>query len=66
MGYMTAPWDPTLAAWLDVHGAGAQRSDPKEGQSRGLPPRSRRPRAMPSASTTTFAWCGMCGRLSHR
>jgi hypothetical protein len=31
MGYMTAPWDPTLGAWLDVHGAGAQRSDPKAG-----------------------------------
>jgi len=30
MGYMT---DPTGAngAWMDVHGAGAQRSDPKEG-----------------------------------
>ena len=31
LGYMTAPWDPTLSAWLDVHGAGAQRSDPKDG-----------------------------------
>jgi len=31
MGFMTAPWDPTLSAWLDVHGAGAQRSDPKQG-----------------------------------
>jgi hypothetical protein len=31
IGYMTAPWDPTLSAWLDVHGAGAQRSDPKQG-----------------------------------
>jgi hypothetical protein len=28
MGYMTAG---TTGAWLDVHGAGAQRSDPKEG-----------------------------------
>ncbi|MFZ4580877.1 MAG: PKD domain-containing protein, partial [Myxococcota bacterium] len=31
MGYMTAPWDATLSSWLDVHGAGAQRSDPKNG-----------------------------------
>ena len=31
MGYMTAPWDSTQGAWLDVHGAGAQRSDPKVG-----------------------------------
>ena len=37
MGYMTAPWDPTLAAWLDVHGAGAQRSDPKEGNPADFP-----------------------------
>jgi hypothetical protein len=31
MGDMTAPWDPSQSAWLDVHGAGAQRSDPKQG-----------------------------------
>jgi hypothetical protein len=37
MGYMRAPWDPTLAAWLDVHGAGAQRSDPKEGDPADFP-----------------------------
>ena len=37
MGYMTAPWDPTLGAWLDVHGAGAQRSDPKAGNPADFP-----------------------------
>jgi len=37
MGYMTAPWDPTLGAWLDVHGAGAQRSDPKVGNPADFP-----------------------------
>ena len=31
MGYMTLPADPSIGAWLDVHGAGAQRSDPKVG-----------------------------------
>jgi hypothetical protein len=30
MGYMTAP-SGASGAWLDVHGAGAQRSDPKAG-----------------------------------
>ena len=30
MGYMTGG-DPRIAGWLDVHGAGAQRSDPKVG-----------------------------------
>jgi hypothetical protein len=30
MGYMTGG-DPSVAGWLDVHGAGAQRSDPKVG-----------------------------------
>ncbi len=30
MGYMTGG-DPSVAGWLDVHGAGAQRSDPKAG-----------------------------------
>ncbi len=29
LGYMTSPTDPTKSAWLDAHGAGAQRSDPK-------------------------------------
>lgn len=37
MGYMTAPWDPALGAWLDVHGAGAQRSDPKAGNPADFP-----------------------------
>jgi hypothetical protein len=37
MGYMTAPRDPTLSAWLDVHGAGAQRSDPKVGDPEDFP-----------------------------
>ncbi len=37
MGYMTAPWDPTIGAWLDVHGAGAQRSDPKVGNPADFP-----------------------------
>jgi hypothetical protein len=37
LGYMTAPWDPLLGAWLDVHGAGAQRSDPKEGNPADFP-----------------------------
>jgi hypothetical protein len=37
MGYMTAPWDPTVGAWLDVHGAGAQRSDPKDGNPADFP-----------------------------
>ena len=31
LGYMTMPHNPTIGAWLDVHGAGAQRSDPKAG-----------------------------------
>ncbi len=31
LGYMTMPNNPTIGAWLDVHGAGAQRSDPKAG-----------------------------------
>jgi hypothetical protein len=37
MGYMTAPWDPALSGWLDVHGAGAQRSDPKTGDPADFP-----------------------------
>lgn len=32
MGYMTDPMDPEgTGSWMDVHGAGAQRSDPKAG-----------------------------------
>jgi hypothetical protein len=31
MGYMTLPTDSTKGAWVDVPGAGAQRSDPKAG-----------------------------------
>jgi hypothetical protein len=37
MGYMTMPNDPTIGAWLDVHGAGAQRSDPKAGNPADFP-----------------------------
>ena len=37
MGYMTLPSDPTVGAWLDVHGAGAQRSDPKSGDPADFP-----------------------------
>ena len=37
MGYMTLPSDPTVGAWLDVHGAGAQRSDPKAGDPADFP-----------------------------
>ncbi|MEI6208521.1 MAG: DUF1566 domain-containing protein [Desulfuromonadales bacterium] len=37
MGYMTSPTDPTKSAWLDVHGAGAQRSDPKAGNPADFP-----------------------------
>ncbi len=29
LGYMTSPTDSTKSAWVDAHGAGAQRSDPK-------------------------------------
>jgi hypothetical protein len=29
LGYMTLPTDSTKGAWVDTHGAGAQRSDPK-------------------------------------
>ncbi len=36
LGYMSA--DPAVAAsWIDVHGAGAQRSDPKEGNAADYP-----------------------------
>jgi hypothetical protein len=36
MGYMTGP-SGTVGAWLDVHGAGAQRSDPKAGNPADFP-----------------------------
>ena len=36
MGYMTGP-SGTIGAWLDVHGAGAQRSDPKSGNPADFP-----------------------------
>ena len=37
MGYMTSPTDSTRSAWVDVHGAGAQRSDPKAGNPADFP-----------------------------
>jgi hypothetical protein len=37
MGYMTIPWFPYIGAWLDVHGAGSQRSDPKVGNPADFP-----------------------------
>jgi hypothetical protein len=37
MGYMTLPTDSTKGAWVDVHGAGAQRSDPKAGNPADFP-----------------------------
>jgi len=37
MGYMTDPSDPSRAGWVDVHGAGAQRSDPKVGNPADFP-----------------------------
>jgi hypothetical protein len=37
MGYMTSPTDSTKGAWVDVHGAGAQRSDPKAGNPADFP-----------------------------
>jgi hypothetical protein len=37
MGYMTDPRNPAIAGWLDVHGAGAQRSDPKVGNPADFP-----------------------------
>ena len=37
MGYMTSPTDPSQSAWVDVHGAGAQRSDPKAGNPADFP-----------------------------
>jgi len=39
--------------WVDVHGAGAQRSDPKSGD----PTAYTAPKAMPCASTTMPAVC---------
>jgi hypothetical protein len=37
MGYMTDPSDSSRAGWIDVHGAGAQRSDPKIGNPADFP-----------------------------
>ena len=37
MGYMTDPSDSSRAGWVDVHGAGAQRSDPKVGNPADFP-----------------------------
>jgi hypothetical protein len=37
MGYMTDPSNTSIGAWLDVHGAGAQRSDPKIGNPADFP-----------------------------
>ena len=37
MGYMTDPGNTSIAGWLDVHGAGAQRSGPKAGNPADFP-----------------------------
>jgi hypothetical protein len=37
MGYMTDPGNSAISGWLDVHGAGAQRSDPKAGNPADFP-----------------------------
>ncbi len=37
MGYMTDPMNPSIGGWLDVHGAGCQRSDPKTGNAGDFP-----------------------------
>ena len=37
MGYMTDPSNASIGAWLDVHGAGCQRSDPKVGNPADFP-----------------------------
>ena len=37
MGYMTDPMNPSIGGWLDVHGAGCQRSDPKMGNAGDFP-----------------------------
>jgi len=37
MGYMTDPMNPSIAGWIDVHGAGCQRSDPKTGNASDFP-----------------------------
>jgi hypothetical protein len=37
MGYMTDPGNPSIAGWIDVHGAGCQRSDPKTGNAADFP-----------------------------
>ena len=43
-------------SWIDVHGAGAQRSDPKAGDPADYPPVTA-PRGMLFALTIMFAWC---------
>jgi hypothetical protein len=37
MGYMTDPMNSSVGGWLDVHGAGCQRSDPKAGNAADFP-----------------------------
>jgi hypothetical protein len=37
MGYMTDPNNSSIAGWIDVHGAGCQRSDPKTGNASEFP-----------------------------
>jgi hypothetical protein len=37
MGYMTDPMNSSRAGWIDVHGAGSQRSDPKTGNAVDFP-----------------------------
>jgi hypothetical protein len=37
MGYMTDPMNSSIAGWIDVHGAGCQRSDPKTGNASDYP-----------------------------
>lgn len=37
MGYMTDPMNSSVGGWLDVHGAGCQRSDPKSGNAGDFP-----------------------------
>jgi len=37
MGYTVDPMNSSNAGWIDVHGAGSQRSDPKAGNSSDFP-----------------------------
>ncbi|MCX6327488.1 MAG: DUF1566 domain-containing protein [Bacteroidia bacterium] len=37
MGYMTDPMNLSIGGWIDVHGAGCQRSDPKTGNASDFP-----------------------------